>query len=1197
VLGQERLDDGPEVAPTFQPREVAGFGDDLDARAADERRRVRGRRHRHRVTLAVDEQHRYVEPRQAAFQRPCREMGRHGLHRGRLALERDLEPERGRRQDVAMDVRVRRPECHEHLCHQRRVVVAFGLASHQRVELGPLVRGQASDQVGDQLVAPAVRERTERLDEDEAGDTLRMRDRDVHREVAAPRVAHEPGALPAELVEQGDLVGDVRLDVARSLERAGVEAALLGQDAVDEPVDLLDEPDEMLGPDARPAVQEDRPRPGATSRGKDLAARHGSRQFLVPHARLPRNVVRRTIAEMRAPLLTGSARGPEHQRVDVQTGQLPRGTVTFLFTDIEGSTRLAEAAGDAYSTIVTVHHDLLRRETSGTGGVVVSTEGDAFFIVFARAGDAIRGAVAMQRAIATEDWPAGTTVRVRMGMHTGDAVLGGDNYAGLDVNRAARIAAAAHGGQILTSAATRELAEGELAPAIRFVDLGEHRLKDLSRPERLQQVVAGGLENSFPAPRTMTAALDLPVLLTSFVGREDELDRARRLIDDGARLVTLTGPGGTGKTRLSVQLATQLADRYPDGVHFVDLSTVGEPSMVAETIARALRLIERPDRTPADLLADHLRDRSLLLVLDNFEQVVEAAPVVADLLRVAPGLVVVATSRGPLRISGEHEFAVPPLGLPAGVALFVDRASAARSDFQLTDGNAAAIAAICARLDGLPLAIELAAARVRLLTPDAILTRLGQSLDLLDRGGRDLPARQQTLRGAIDWSHDLLDAPSRRLFARLAVFAGGATLDAIEAVCGPASDLGTDVVDGLEGLVDQSLVRGTDLHGDQRYSMLQTVHEFATERLESSGEQEAIRRRHAETYLTLAERAAPELVGSDQRHWLDLLEHEHDNLRAAIDWAMAAGETELALRLVTAPWRFWQMRGHLVEARTLIGEALARPDATTHPAAYARALGAMGGITYWLGDYETSSDRYRRALEVARSVDDRRLLAEALTDVALTIDDSGRPDDPASIAAAAASGFTVLEEARSIYRDLGDRRGEAGVLWTIGTAYSFLDDLPNAARFLSEGAQLAEASGDLFHASWATYMLASVARRRGDQRSAAIHIRDAVEMFASVRDVTGMMLCLVEVSDELSAAGDVADGLRLAGAAAAFERRHGGSYIATDRDFQALQDPRTAIGDDPALAAAWAEGEALTLEDAVALALRLLDDARRRRDE
>ena len=490
--------------------------------------------------------------------------------------------------------------------------------------------------------------------------------------------------------------------------------------------------------------------------------------------------------------------------MDDRTGELPQGTVTFLFTDIEGSTGSPRRSADLAGSRGDASRPHAARSRQGRRGRR-EHGGRCFFIAFDQATSAIRGAVEMQRAIARQEWPGGVEIRVRMGLHTGDATWVATTTPASTSTAPPGSPGGSRRPDPDLGCDTRADPTGTGA-AIRFRDLGEHRLKGLTRPERLQQVVADGLDELFPAPRTQTVTLDLPVLLTSFIGRDAEIAAARRLLDGGARLVTLTGPGGTGKTRLSIQLATEVAERYPDGVHFVDLSLLADPSMVAATVARALRLVERTDRAPLDLLRVYLRERAVLLVLDNFEQVAAGAPVVAELLRQAPRLTVIATSRGPLRISGEHELAVPPLGLPEttgrddpgaadaatspAVALFVDRATAARSDFRLTDANAAAIVAICARLDGLPLAIELAAARVRLLPPDAILTRLGQSLDLLDRGGRDLPARQQTLRGAIGWSHDLLEEPTRRLFARMSVFAGGARLDEIEAVCGPATTSG-----------------------------------------------------------------------------------------------------------------------------------------------------------------------------------------------------------------------------------------------------------------------------------------------------------------------------------------------------------------------------------------------------------------------
>jgi predicted ATPase/class 3 adenylate cyclase len=878
--------------------------------------------------------------------------------------------------------------------------------------------------------------------------------------------------------------------------------------------------------------------------------------------------------------------------------RLPTGTVTFLFTDIEGSTRLLEAIGVRYTDVLARHHALIRAAVADRRGKVVGTEGDAFFLVFERAQDALQCAVDVQRALAAEPWPADSVVRVRIGGHTGVGTLGGDDYIGLDVHRAARIAAAAHGGQILVSEATRGLCEASLGPAIAFDDLGQHRLKDLSRPERLFQVVADGLERTFPAPRTLDPPTNLPAQLTSFVGRETEVAELRGLLDGGARLVTLTGPGGTGKTRLGLRVATSATDRYPDGVFFADLSMTSDPADVGPAIARSLRLVDQPGRSIEDALADHLRDRTLLLVIDNLEQVIESASLIADLLRAAPHVAIIATSRGPLRVAGEHEYAVPPLGLaddegedPAtltarapAIALFVERAVAARPDFRLTDANATHVAAICARLDGLPLAIELAAARVRLLPPEAILARLEHSLDLLDRGGRDLPARQQTLRGAISWSHDLLEPPIRQLFARMSVFSGGARLEEIETVDVAAGSVGTDVLDGVAELADQSLLKQSEQHGEPRFTMLQTVREFAGEQLAASTEREAVRLAHAETYLALAERAAPELIGVDQRPWLDRLEHEHDNLRAAIAWSFEVADSERALRLVTAPWRFWHMRGHLIEARDAIDSAIAMPGAADHPVALARAHSAAGGIAYWLGDPASSRRHYRIALEIAQGLDDRRLLAEALTDGAMSAD----PDallTPEGMAQAAEGAMAGLDEALSIYRDLGDRRGEAAALWTIGTARTFLDDLDGAESALDESVVLSRDSGDMFHAGWSTFMLGSIARQRGDVARASTLTRDALLLFTEVRDLTGMLLSLEQIRELLHDGHQSEIATRIAGALDAFERRHGSEYLSGTRQMDAAVDPRDEIGDDPRLIAAWEDGQATGIDEAVALAL------------
>ena len=502
-----------------------------------------------------------------------------------------------------------------------------------------------------------------------------------------------------------------------------------------------------------------------------------------------------------------------------------------------------------------------------------------------------------------------------MGLHTGEATPTPDgDYTSLEVHRAARIAAAGHGGQVLVSETTRALVSGMLPADVTIRDLGEHRLKDL-RPERLSQLVAAGLPADFPPIRSLDRRPNnLPTQLTSFVGRDDDL--ATTLLLDASRLLTLTGPGGIGKTRLALQLAAAAADRYPDGIWFVPLEPLREAELVPGTIARAVGLADGGVRPTMELLVEHLARRTCLLVLDNFEQVIAAAPLAAQLLRACPNLTIVTTSRGALHVSGEQEYAVP--GLPAppdqrhlstfelarlpaeiraadpatlnqyeAVRLFVARALAVRADFRVTNENAPAVAGICATLQGLPLAIALAAARVKVLAPDAILERLEHRLELLASASRDLPERQRTLRGAIAWSYDLLDDAGRRLLARLAVFVGGCDLAMIEEVCDPGAELGVDLLEVLATLVDQSLVRSDDIAGSARFSLLDTIRTYGAERLDASGEGPAIRERHLAAYLELAERAAAELSGPAQRTWLDRLEADAYDFRAALDRAEA----------------------------------------------------------------------------------------------------------------------------------------------------------------------------------------------------------------------------------------------------------------------------------------------------------------------
>ncbi len=524
--------------------------------------------------------------------------------------------------------------------------------------------------------------------------------------------------------------------------------------------------------------------------------------------------------------------------------KLPVGTVTFLFSDIEGSTRVARELGtDRWREVLERHQWIWRKAFADHAGIEISTEGDSFFAVFVSAVDAVAAAVAAQRAIQATSWPAeaGPGVRVRVGVHTGEGRLGGDSYVGLDIHRAARIAAAANGGQTVVSASTRLLAASALPAGVSVVDLGRFRLKDLDQAEELSRLVIAGIEDDLRPLRTLETPSNLPADLTSFVGRERQLADLGPQVRD-SRLVTLTGPGGTGKTRLSLAVAASVQADFPDGVHFVELESITDPGLVSTSILTVLGIRQEAGSDAEALLAAHLHDRQVLLVLDNFEQVVAAAPLVGRLVAGAPRLHVLATSREALHLRGEVEVPVDPLGLPApaageldlallarteAVALFVARAGAVAPGFALTADNAQAVAEICASLDGLPLAIELAAARVKVLAPSAILERLHRDLGILSSTERDRPERQRTLRGAIAWSYDLLEPPEQVLFRRAAIFVGGWTLEAAETICASSSERPA-VLDGLASLVDKSLVRAEPgSTGEPRFLYLATIREYA----------------------------------------------------------------------------------------------------------------------------------------------------------------------------------------------------------------------------------------------------------------------------------------------------------------------------------------------------------------------------------
>jgi predicted ATPase/class 3 adenylate cyclase len=675
---------------------------------------------------------------------------------------------------------------------------------------------------------------------------------------------------------------------------------------------------------------------------------------------------------------------------NVVAGSTPTGTVTFFFSDIEGSTRLLETLGPDYPEVLERHHRILRKAFSECAAVEMGTEGDSFFAVFPSATDAVAAAVAIQRAIAGEEWPRGARLQIRIGLHTGEAAIADAGYVGLDLHRAARIMAAAHGGQILLSDATRSVVERSLADGISLRGLGEHRLRDLSAAERLFQVVTEDLQTDFPPPRTLDAIPNnLPTQVSALVGREAELRAIRDyLASPTVRLLTLTGPGGIGKTRLSVQAAADEIERFRDGVYFVDLSAARDAGAALQAIVRALGITVSGDEELRVALGEQLRGRQLLLLLDNFEQVMPAADDVAHLLQRSSQLKVVVTSREALRIRGEQLVPIAPLSLPDGdlarptatevsryeaVRLFVARAREARPSFSLTDDNAAVVLEICARLDGLPLAIELAAARLKLFSPEELTDRLRSRLDVLRGGARDLPVRQQTLRSTIEWSYDLLDEEERGVFELLSVFSP-ARVDAVEDVAARLDWLASvDVVDRLASLVDKSLIRGVEDAQGQQLMMLDTIREYAAGRLDAEPERSvAARGAHAQHFASVAAANRADLHGSDRDRTLAGLAAELGNLQAAWRYAVEAGDVVLLNKLLDALWTLHDVRGWYHGAVALTNDlltALSTADASPDRAeeeltlrmSLARGLLALHGYTAEV------EELYRETLAVAES--------------------------------------------------------------------------------------------------------------------------------------------------------------------------------------------------------------------------------------
>jgi predicted ATPase/class 3 adenylate cyclase len=920
--------------------------------------------------------------------------------------------------------------------------------------------------------------------------------------------------------------------------------------------------------------------------------------------------------------------------------ELPSGTVTFLFSDIEGSTRLLTRLRTRYADVLGEHQRVLRAAFDEYDGREVHTEGDAFFVAFARASDAIAAAVAGQRALVSHSWPEGVDMRVRMGVHTGEAVLQQDDYVGVDVHRAARICSAGHGGQVLVSGATRELVADELPPDVALRDLGEHRLKDLDRPEHLFQVVAGDLPREFPRLGSILpgwgGANGLPPSPNRTIGRDDDVRTiADRLCVGGVRLLTLTGPGGVGKTRLGLEAARAVRADFADGAQFVSLAALQRPEDVPAAIVKTLAIVVLSGESADQAAERFLAAKHLLLVVDNFEHLLTAAPFIGGLLGACPALTVLATSREPLSLHAEERYPVSPLALPArgtpedadavagvdAVALFCARARARDPHFDLDDANAPRVTEICRRVDGLPLAIELAAARCGLLSPDEIAQRLDDALGAMGSGTRDAPARQQTLRATIDWSHELLSDAEKQCFARFAVFAGGATVQAAETI----THAGLDTLDGL--VAKNLLILRQDAHTPSRLGMLETIRAYAAERMTAADDEHAVRERHHGYFLALAQRHGTDraLWGPTAKTHLAELEAEIDNLHAALGWAIERANAELALALAAALGFYWSIRHRSLDAVEWIDRALSLPGADAHPALCVRALSTKAWALWPLGRGAEQRAVMAEAEAIARALADPVILSQVLQtrashegaagrlDVAATLADealscaSAAGDDWAIAMAAfaralAAKSATELRErvdrAASLLNEVGNVRRLADLL--ASAAYEALSKGSDhdAKDFLDRAVPIVHGLDDPLVSMLLRGNIALTALLTGETDAAREAFRDELRLsrafvvlpFAPAGPVgpagpgtfasegLGGLAAIAAVHDDLHRAA------RLSGAAAA--HRYGQPEDALDARLDAtfFAPARARCGAD-----AWhdtaREGAALSVEDAIAYAL------------
>jgi predicted ATPase/class 3 adenylate cyclase len=878
----------------------------------------------------------------------------------------------------------------------------------------------------------------------------------------------------------------------------------------------------------------------------------------------------------------------------------PTGTVTFLFTDMEGSTKLWEQHPEAMKVAVARHDTILRSAVEAHLGYVVKTTGDGFLAAFGTAHAALAAAAQAQRSLLAETWSEIGSLRARMALHTGPAEEREVDYFGPALNRTARLMAAGHGGQILLTQATYELVRDHVLPEITLRDLGEHRLKDLIRPEHVYQPVAPGLPADFPPLKTLDLRPNnLPVQLTSFIGRETQMAEVKRLLS-AARLLTLTGLGGTGKTRLALQAAADELDTFSDGVWLVELAPLFDPELVPQSVATALGVHEEVGRSRLATLTDALRARQLLLLLDNCEHVVEAcARLAEESLRACPKLRILATSREPLRIAGETTYQVPSLAFPERVAdregppttddatritqyeavrLFIDRAVVLAPNFAVTNVNAPAVAQICHRLDGIPLAIELAAARVRSMRVEQIAARLDNQFHLLTGGSRTLQ-RHQTLRALIDWSHNLLTEQERVLLRRLSVFAGGWTLESAEAACsddaGPGVILSQHVMDVLDGLVNKSLVVVNRGPPEIRHHMLETIRQYAREKLMESREEAKVRARHLAYFLGLAQSGEIDLVGREDPAYFQVLETELDNLRAALDWSLTGHEDpEDALRL-SGTLRFLWTISYQTEGAKWLTAALERNG---HAVAglRAKALNGIALVASYQGNYSQMKSICKESATLAQEANDKHETALALELLGVATAMEGDLED----------GISLFQQTRHLALEQEDKWMQGFHCVDLGYALMRKGDYPDAEAIFNDGVRVSREIGMKINEAYCLTFLAALKMRNGNVQQAKENLQKSARLFIDVRDRFGPMMSLIYFAESAKVESKLEFATKLFAAVDAMCKTAGVTLFPLEHAIldRSVAELRTQLL-EASFKVAWAEGWAMTLEQAVACVL------------